>query len=86
MDEGILTGNATESEVASSAAMSVRMHRLPKAARNLQLGWNFSGFSVSICIEEASISGSDSGILCSGGRIDDILRSFLVTGELNWRS
>jgi hypothetical protein len=66
--------------------MSVRIQRLPKAARNLQLGWNFSGFSVSICIEEASISVSGSGVLGSGGRIDDILRLSLVRGELESRS
>ena len=40
MDEH--TGRATESEVASSALMSTRIQRLPKAARNLHPGLNDS--------------------------------------------
>ena len=36
------TGRATDSEVASSAAMSVMIHRLPNAARKRQPGSNFS--------------------------------------------
>jgi hypothetical protein len=38
-----LTGNATERDVASSAAMSVMMQRLRNAAMKRHPGWNFSG-------------------------------------------
>lgn len=57
------TGNATDNDVASSAAMSVRMQRLPNAAWKRHPGLNFSGSGEFSLSDAASLSGSEGGIV-----------------------
>ncbi len=56
------TGNATDIDVASNAAMSVIIHKLPKAARNRHPGLNTAGDGTVVLLGfSASSNGSGTG-------------------------
>jgi hypothetical protein len=74
IDGTVRTGNATDIDVASNAAMSVIIHKLPKAARKRHPGLNTSGAGAVVLpgfSESSNGSGAGEGEGEEGGDIEE---------------